>query len=91
MDELRMPCDGLCAAFNLNFIDKDILEYYFEPNKQELLQLVNEGVIDSAFIFWGGGFWAVGLPIRAKHRDFTFTPLRQTIVLLMALINDETF
>lgn len=80
-----MPYSGLCSAANDGAVDEELLELFYptDDNKDELIsqrQLLS-GSRD--------GFWAAGVHLYHKDREFGFTPLRQTIVLLMAAINNE--
>lgn len=80
---MKMPGDGLCICANDGDISADILTEYFEPTQGERNHLIDQGLST-----W---YWASGLNRRTNYSDiaYTFTPLRQTIVLFMAAINNE--
>ena len=69
---------GLCNAANWKKINGKMLKRYFKPTYEESCQLSREG---KSSVFWGSGSGCEKIGI--------FTPLRQTIVLLMAAINEE--
>jgi hypothetical protein len=69
---------GLCNSIKSGLLD------LFIPTKEDEDVLRREGV---SVLFWGSG-----LPSGHKYdheRWYSFSPLRQTIVLLMAAINNE--
>lgn len=67
-------CNGLCPAFWLYLHEElSVLKFYFEPPD------IQE---DDLTIFW-----ASGDPESPRWGEFT--PLRQTIVLFLAAMNDE--
>lgn len=76
---------GLCCVFEQR--RKGILSEYestfdlFRPDHEDYFNLNRE---DLATTFWGSG-----VSLYDDNRLFTFTPLRQTIVLLMCAMNDE--
>lgn len=75
-----MPCAGLCGCAD----DKDISEKMFllmEPTVEDYIRLNNRNM--------NTVWWASGIRNRGKDRISTFTPLRQTIVLFMAALNNE--
>lgn len=76
---LKMPCYGLCDCACVGFID-DIVFDLLLPTNKELIELQREGL--STF------FWASGKPTDFNYLG-SFTPLRQTIVLFMACLNNE--
>lgn len=75
-----LPCAGLCN--NISWLDFITLEL-FEPTENDRRVLIKENLRVT--------YWASG----AKATDVSdlcltgFTPLRQTIVLFMAAINNE--
>lgn len=71
---------GLCGAASGKQIDSDLLNL-FEPTREERNELADEGI--------SSGWWASGLPSESGKKYSSFTPLRQTIVLFMAAINNE--
>lgn len=76
---------GLCRAADEGVINKDIFEL-FKPTKGDIDVLVQEKeLLDCT----RDGFWGAGVPIGHAARNRGFTPLRQTIVLFMAAINNE--
>lgn len=83
----RLPSMGLCEAAGRGYIDLDTLNL-FTPTKDDLDALVIERVIPD---FGLECFWACGLLNGSgfASRAFIFSPLRQTIVLFMAAINNE--
>lgn len=66
---------GLCAALPRSF------QKTFYPTVDEEDTLLKEGFCPV--------YWASGLPLYHKDETCVFTPLRQTIVLLMAAMNNE--
>lgn len=78
----EMPCWGLCAALgvfsNLEFIPEFAL---IMPTDSDFMELIDGGL---AHVYWGSG-----LSPGDAARKYTFTPLRQTLVLLMAAIAGE--
>jgi hypothetical protein len=74
----RLPDYGLCNALGGTLLE------LFEPTASDEKELIKEGL--SAL------YWASGYPTDSKYdlqRWHSFTPLRQTIVLFMAAINNE--
>jgi hypothetical protein len=75
---------GLCSCATRKLISVRNLEK-FEPTSNDYTDLEYEG--------FAVGFWAYGR--RCSHSEFSrdaqyqFTPLRQTIVLFMAALNNE--
>jgi len=78
METGKLPDWGLC-----NSIPKEYWETLdlFEPSQDEESQLDYEG------LSWN--YWASGLPTNHKDEKYGFTPLRQTIVLLICAMKDE--
>lgn len=72
-----MPVMGLCGAASHNLINGQLLDL-FRPTKEDRLQLI-AGRMPCGY--WGRESFYI------EHG--TFTPRRQTIVLLMAAINNE--
>ena len=78
MKTRSIPRDGLCccdAYISLKLLD------LFEPTISDCNQLSEQGL--------SVGYWASGLNSYAWGKYREFTPLRQTIVLFMAAINNE--
>lgn len=80
----RMRFAGLCGNFDGFFCDNGIeMLELFEPTDDDFNNLTSEGYIVS---FWGSG-------LHRNHSfdavQYGFTPLRQTIVLFMAAMNNE--
>lgn len=79
-EKTTLPKEGLCGCADINLIDSNILKEYFEPSDSELITLEFE---NHSRVYWGSGLedgdWGL----------YEFTPLRQTIVLLMAAIAGE--
>lgn len=74
----RLKDFGLCSS-----LGGDLLEL-FKPTEEDEDELANEGLSIL--------YWASGVSSNYKYdnkRWFEFTPLRQTIVLFMAALNDE--
>lgn len=70
----KMPNDGLCRNLGRR-IDP------VKPTKQDIIKLDRE---DLSASYWGSGlaYWDL-------NKCHKFTPLRQTLVLLLACINEE--
>lgn len=83
----RMVTDGLCGAVGKKLIDKKIFGR-FTPTGADLEALLSEGLIPDYGL---QSFWACGIDKSENwiKRGYAFTPLRQTIVLFMAAINNE--
>lgn len=73
-------CGGLCPIARKGVIDSELLGL-FEPYRKDETELEKEGL--------SKGWWASGLGINDLNKYDAFTPLRQTIVLFMAAINNE--
>jgi hypothetical protein len=76
---------GLCGSATTLRIDNELLKL-FEPNKEECEQLVEENTSSS---WWGYGIHYHDPAYSTTQRHHGFTPLRQTIVLFMAAMNNE--
>lgn len=76
-----MPGDGICCSFSGE--EKEIL-LIMAPDTIEKHDLY---VQNKSFLYWASG---LGMTDPLKDRWYSFTPLRQTIVLLAAMINGET-
>lgn len=72
----RMPTDGLCRAFDLTPEGC----YFTLPRHLGLFEPTMPGAT-----YWGSGDETEG----TYEQYFTFTPLRQTIVLFCAAMNNE--
>lgn len=83
----RLPADGLCGVADMGLICKDRFGL-MHPTEDDLDLAVAEGTV---FRYIKTGYWGCGLSIRADgdQRVNSFTPLRQTIVLFMANLNDD--
>jgi hypothetical protein len=68
---------GLCNAIGWSSAIFDL----FTPTNQDELELSREGLSTA--------YWASGVMKHDPCKKRTFTPLRQTIVLFCAAINDE--
>lgn len=74
---------SLCAAADADLIDKQLLRI-MQPTDRDEFELTAEG--------YSNGWWGSGVPvcsINTEEKWFGFTPLRQTIVLFMAAMNNE--
>jgi len=78
MQDGIMPQEGLCNSvpWQLKGIFFDLQPFLYEKE-----QLREEGFCEV--------LWASGLPEGHKEEWYSFTPLRQTIILLCACINNE--
>lgn len=77
----KMPFDGLCGCVYEGGLLSGELLSHFEPtfsDEKELRHNQQSTV-----------YWASGLHMDDDSKFDTFTPLRQTIVLLMAAMNNE--
>jgi hypothetical protein len=74
----QLPFGGLCRAAASQVIDSKIFRELIVPSYKEREKLSKEGKSSS--------YWASG---HVSARPCEFTPLRQTIVLLMAAIKGE--
>jgi hypothetical protein len=78
----KTPNSGLCNCTGPGWggLNEELLKL-FEPNKQEKRQLEYSGM---SYVYWASG-------VKIDHPDayWTFTSLRQTIVLLMAAMSGE--
>jgi hypothetical protein len=75
-----LPYGGLCACADHGLIDEYLFEL-FEPTDDDII------IINSCNLsLW---FWGAGLPFGDPGNIGTFTPLRQTIILFMAALNNE--
>jgi len=72
----KMPRRGLCSALPTKL--KGVIFTTVIPTKNNILELGEKGKPTS---FWGRENW--------RYNESTFTPLRQTLVLLMAALNNE--
>lgn len=79
MEKGRLPNGGLCVSLNCEY--EDSLKEYFYPTPTEFKSLSHEGYEPT--------YWASGLPSDHKDEYCGFTPLRQTIVLLICAIHNE--
>lgn len=78
----KIPNSGLCYCR----LPSEVLDN-FEPTNEEKYQLVDEGTPEG---YWGCGFTWDYLKIHGEDiMDYGFTPMRETIVLLCAAINEE--
>lgn len=75
-DDLYDP-NGLCCVGSVNQKSLKL----FTPTSQDEKQLSLEGLCSS--------WWASGLSVDSSELGWSFTPLRQTIVLFLAAMNDE--
>ncbi len=70
--------NGLC---NTHKLGSDPLFELFIPNIEDEVQLEKDGLSTS--------YWASGQDKNDYDNNYAFTPLRQTIVLFLAAMNDE--
>ena len=75
----KMQTDGLCVASDEGLIDLEIFNL-ISPTDAEEDYLYEEG--------YSKLYWGAGLPGKLWGQN-QFTPLRQTIVLFMAAMNNE--
>lgn len=83
-----LPTTGLChCAEKSQYIDAELFEL-FKPTEGDYEALCKEGVV---LRDCGEGYWAAGAKMDdiRSNRAYGFTPLRQTIILFMAAINNE--
>jgi hypothetical protein len=76
----QMPYFGLCLCASNNLINYETFERFI-PTPENEEKLKKE---DLNLTYWGSG-----LSTNDHNRLYAFTPLRQTIVLFMAAINNE--
>lgn len=84
IDTGEIPTYGLCRCFETPCGKDDKRLLLFEPTIQDEKELKSEGL--------SCGYWACGLVtsfFNMPERRSGFTPLRQTIVLFLACINEE--
>jgi len=80
MEKGEMPKRGLCNSLPEELrvlVAFDLVK----PTEHDMDNLRSEGL--------SGWFWASGLSWDELYKDVPFTPLRQTILLLCAAMNDE--
>lgn len=77
MDAKRMPEAGMCNCMD----NKDQMFILFKPTSKERDRLDKSGFCPV--------FWASGLLANSDGEFTSFTPLRQTIVLFLAAMNNE--
>lgn len=77
----RLPNYGLCNCVDKLGKKAERIFEIFEPTTKERAELNKQGY---AFVFWGSG-----LKKCRADRGEAFTPLRQTIILFCAAINNE--
>jgi hypothetical protein len=75
--EMTFSDTGLCGSARDSEIDNDLLDLFF-PTKEDFKWLEWE---EHACIYWGSG--------EASGKLGVLTPLRQTIVMFMAAMNNE--
>lgn len=78
----EMPNEGLCLCVNeggMGVLETSLLDLFI-PNERERDDLFHD---DHSRAYWGSGMGDM------QCAYFQFTPLRQTIVLFMAAINNE--
>lgn len=89
MQEGSLPYNGLCACAEGYLIDKEIFELV-TPTDEDFKALLRHGFIAVE----NGGYWGSGTLLhnnetQPDERVLAFSPLRQTIVLFMAALNNE--
>lgn len=72
----KMPDYGLCAC--LDSIGDNLLFHLIEPTPEDANELFRK---NNSELFWGSG--------SSAYKLSKFTPLRQTIVLILASLNKE--
>jgi hypothetical protein len=72
----NLPDLGLCCCFSA---DENLT--MLSPTREDFSQLSIEGKAI--------GFWGSGVSTWDTNKYYSFTPLRQTIVLFMAAMNNE--
>lgn len=82
LEEGEMPETGLCSSLPFDLIDTDAF-FMMEPTEKDYDKIAKR---KEAQIFW-----ASGVKYDDPKRRYTFTPLRQTIVILCALMEGERF
>lgn len=84
-----LPTTGLCHCASDGYIDAELFKM-FEPTEEDLDRLYNEGIICTREGgYWGSGKKAFGNLDSPYERTHSFSALRQTIVLFMAVLNNE--
>lgn len=78
METGKMPKKGLCKALPKRLKHRGILLIMLSPTGLDETQLLIE---NAPTVYWGLGNW--------EYEYDDFTPLRQTLVLLMAAIAGE--
>jgi hypothetical protein len=84
-----LPANGLCGCADDERFDRWIFSL-IQPTDEDFVGLLKSGMIAVE----GGGYWGSGLSLRnsnytSNQRVRGFTPLRQTLVLFMAALNNE--
>lgn len=78
MESGKLPNSGLCLC-----LPKKSKIDLFYPTIQDMLKLRKE---DCSTVFWAHGVPGI---TKTDSRAYTFTPIRQTIVLFLAAMNNE--
>ena len=83
----ELPEKGLCGCALEGLISNDLLNL-FKPTTEEEIKLHEE---NTSYIFWGYGLFYTDEDDCQQYYNvrYSFTPLRQTIVLFMAAMNNE--
>jgi hypothetical protein len=81
MESGLLPDEGLCGC--LNFNSDNALFHLITPTSQDLDNLKMQ-CLSSSYWAYGGGVMD-----RGYEKMFSFTELRQTIVLFLAAMNGE--
>lgn len=81
MNDGKLPREGLCRCYK--YIDSEMLEDLFSPDDNDFKELRGKGMCQT--------YWASEAAVDdfSDQCTVSFGPLRQTIVLFMAAINDE--
>lgn len=79
METGRLPKDGLCNCLMRTEYQNTL--GLFRPSLKDKFELSEEGI--------SRGYWGSGLAYTDKGKFYSFTPLRQTIVLLILAMHDE--
>jgi len=80
METEDLSGDGLCSSLPKHYLESF---EHFSPSQQEIHELGNQMF---STLYWGSGLKCYDhIDLRARK----FTPLRQTIVLLICAMHDE--
>lgn len=86
MKKGKMECLGLCNSLkNITITEVDYL-YLFNPITEDKINCIGRG---ESWVYWAYGEKVSNTKANRERREHDFTPLRQTIVLLIAAMNNE--